>query len=117
MNTLLTQKKTADTWEWIKYRLGLQGLTFGALAKKYGVAKANFTIIKTRPGPKYERIIGDLVGAEPWDLWPDRYDKDHRPARFSIKYRRAEFEKHHSRWKTKKSMAITGSSDNHERQD
>jgi Ner family transcriptional regulator len=74
MNTHARLKKPDDTWIWIKHRLELKDFTFGKLAKIYGVTKACFTGVKHRPFPKYERIIADLVGVEPWELWPERYD-------------------------------------------
>ncbi|MDQ5987988.1 MAG: hypothetical protein CSYNP_03741 [Syntrophus sp. SKADARSKE-3] len=114
MKQLPTQKKPDVTWEWIKHRLGLQGITFGDLGRMYGKHKGNFLRVKANVSPKYERIIADHVGLEPWDLWPDRYDENHQPKCICVRYNRAEFEKIHSRWKHKKSMDITEGGNNHE---
>lgn len=80
------QKKSKETWMWIKHRLELQGLTFGKIGTIYGVDKSCFTKVKTVPIPKNERILADYVGVEPWDLWPDRYDAAHNPNRISPRY-------------------------------
>jgi Ner family transcriptional regulator len=83
---LAMEKDFNGNWSWIKLHLELKGLTFGKLARIHGIDKTCFTKVKTHPMPKNERIIADLLGLEPWELWPDRYDPDHNPNRFSSRY-------------------------------
>jgi len=79
--------KTNNTvWKWIKHRLDLQGLSFNKLASTQNVDRTCFTGLKNKPIPKYERIIADYLGVDPWDLWPDRYDEAHNPNRISSRY-------------------------------
>jgi Ner family transcriptional regulator len=81
------QKKSTDTpWKWIKHRLDLQGFNFNKLASIHKVDRSCFTGVKNKPIPKYERIIADYLGVDPWELWPDRYDEAHNPARVSSRY-------------------------------
>ena len=80
-NKHILSNSPLDTWEWIKYRLAIKGYTFGKLARHYGVKKTNFTNVKRVPVPKYERIIAEIVGMTPWELWPERYDSSHNPNR------------------------------------
>ena len=74
------------TWKWIKYRLDVLGLSFNKLASIYNVDRTCFTGLKRKPIPKYERIIADYLGVNPWDLWPSRYDQAHNPNRISSRY-------------------------------
>jgi lambda repressor-like predicted transcriptional regulator len=80
------QKKTDAIWKWIKHRLAVKGFTFSELARIHGVDKSCFTGVKRLTLPKYERIIADYIGVDPWDLWPDRYDAAHNPNRISSRY-------------------------------
>lgn len=82
----IQQNNTPDNWEWVKYRLILKGYTFGKLALIHNVKKTNFTNVKRVHMPKYERLIADYIGADPWELWPDRYDEAHNPNRISSRY-------------------------------
>lgn len=34
-----------------------------------------------RPWPAMERIIANVLGLEPWDIWPSRYDAKRQPKR------------------------------------
>lgn len=86
MQNLPIQKKSDEVWSWLKYNLGLRGLTFGIIAREHGKDKACFTRVKTHPLPKAERILADYIGLTPWDLWPSRYDADHNPNRISSRY-------------------------------
>lgn len=80
------QKKLDNIWLWIRHRLALQGLSFGKLARIHNIHRSTFGQTKHRNFPKYERILADLVGQEPWDLWPERYDAAHNPIRISTRY-------------------------------
>jgi Ner family transcriptional regulator len=80
------QKTNDATWAWIKHRLALQGLNFYKLASINNVHFTCFTGVKNKFCPKYERLIADYLGVEPWELWPDRYDEAHNPNRTSSRY-------------------------------
>jgi lambda repressor-like predicted transcriptional regulator len=82
----IKQNNPSKIWEWIKYRLTLNGYTFGKLALIHKVKKTNFTNVKMVPSPKYERLIAGYIGAAPWELWPDRYDSGRNPNRVSSRY-------------------------------
>jgi len=81
-----TQKKERATWIWIKQRLALMDYSFSKLARLQGVKKQNIAIVKHFPYPKYEHLIAESIGLNPWELWPDRYDAAHNPNRISSRY-------------------------------
>jgi len=73
--------KEKEIWIWIKHRLALLDLSFIKLARIHGVKKQNIAIVKHSPYPKYERVLANSLGIDPWELWPDRYDTTHKPNR------------------------------------
>ncbi len=81
-------------WATIKHGLELKGITLSALAGIHNVNRTNFVHVKHQPCPKYEKIIAEQLGVPPWVLWPHRYNKDHEPARISLRYRNKEFTEH-----------------------
>ena len=80
------QKESNNIWEWIRHRLYIQGFTFNELARIHKVDRTCFTGVKNKPIPKYERLLADYVGCDPWLLWPSRYDDAHNPNRISSRY-------------------------------
>ena len=87
MKEITTQQNNpSDVWEWVKYRLALKGYSFGKFALIHKVKKTNFTNVKSVHIPKYEHLIADYIGVDPWELWPDRYDAAHNPNHVSSRY-------------------------------
>jgi Ner family transcriptional regulator len=84
-------KSNSEIWRQVKYLLRLQCLSFCKLADLYGVDRSNFTSVKRKPSPKYEKIISQFLGYQPQEIWPDRYTLDGNPSRCSSRYRRHEF--------------------------
>lgn len=82
MQNLSNDKK----WRWILHRLHTQGLNFNKLSTLYNCNRSNFSHLKNRPCPKYEKILANILEIDPWDIWPDRYDSVHNPARVSSRY-------------------------------
>lgn len=82
----MQNKKNEPTWKWIKHRLDRLGLSFNKLASMHNVHFSCFTGLKNKPCPKFERLLSDALGIDPWDLWPDRYDEAHNPNRVSSRY-------------------------------
>ena len=73
-------------WKWLKHRLALYDLNFNKLASIHHVDRTCFTGLKNKPCPKFERILSNRIGLEPWDLWRDRYNADNQPNRISSRY-------------------------------
>lgn len=67
--------------EWIKYQLGLRGLTLGSLAREEKVARSTARKCLYEPYPKWEQKIAKRLGVKPQQLWPERYDSFGRPSR------------------------------------
>jgi len=85
----MINKKTPDIrWEQIKTLLLARGYSLADLARLRGVDPACFWCVKTKPYPKVERIIANLLGVKPWDLWPERYDENGKPNRINRWYLR-----------------------------
>jgi len=57
------------------------GWSFCQLGIHHGVGRQTITKVLHRPSPKNERIVADVLGVEPWDIWPSRYDSNHQPNR------------------------------------
>ncbi len=83
----MSQKKStrhlqADWHPWdIKAALGKKGYSFVRVARENDYARTSANDVLRRPWPAMERIIADIIGVEPWTIWPSRYDKDNRPIR------------------------------------
>lgn len=67
--------------EWIKYQLGLKGLTFRRLALRAGLDASAVRQALYKPYPRQERLIAAELGLVPELLWPERYDGNGKPNR------------------------------------
>lgn len=60
--------------EWVKYQLGIRGLSFAELARRNGGVRRE---VPGKPFyqsyPKWEKIIAAAVDMKPEELWPARY--------------------------------------------
>lgn len=63
------------------YQLGLRGRTMVSIARRLGLKKDTVYVVWQRPYPRIERVIADMLGIKPEDLFPDRYDAAGKPAR------------------------------------
>lgn len=79
MNELDVPKNPAHRREWIKYQLGLRGLTLAELGRRHNVIRNTIYVAMTRPYPRMERIIAHAIGAQPQQIWPERYRPDGTP--------------------------------------
>ncbi|MBD8164469.1 helix-turn-helix domain-containing protein [Erwinia persicina] len=74
----------AGDWhrEEIKCAIRLKGYSIASLSRANGLAGGTLANALTRPWPKGEKIIASLLGLEPADIWPSRYEarkaKKHR---------------------------------------
>lgn len=74
---MITEQKPKEPHlikEWVKYQLGIRGLSFAELARQNGGVRREV------PGkvfymsyPKWERIVAVALGVQPEELWPERY--------------------------------------------
>ncbi len=65
----------------IKAALEKAGWTFRRLDKARGYCPGTLHAALHRPYPKAERIIAHAIRVKPWEIWPSRYDDDHKPNR------------------------------------
>jgi Ner family transcriptional regulator len=66
---------------WVKFRLGLKGYTLKSFAQQHRIKSGTLGVVFYRAYPKVERLLADALEVRPWDLWPERYDPNHRPNR------------------------------------
>ncbi|AHF73933.1 putative prophage transcriptional regulator [Candidatus Sodalis pierantonius str. SOPE] len=59
--------------EIIKAELHKRGVTFRALDIKAGVKQDVVKTVLSRPCPKYEQLVAEVIGVDPSIIWPSRY--------------------------------------------
>ena len=79
-STLKRPTSDWDPWD-IKAALGKKGYSLSSVALKNGYCKTSTSDALRRPWPNMERIIAEIIGREPWEIWPSRYDENHQPKR------------------------------------
>ena len=60
-------------WEYAKYLLRSNGLSFSDIAKKLEVRMATVCSAKHKSYPRVERAIAEAIDYKPEVLWPQRY--------------------------------------------
>lgn len=58
--------------EYIRFRLRLAGYTWLRIARAHGWADNSPADVLRRKWLAMERIVGELVGADPAEIWPSR---------------------------------------------
>ena len=81
MKTLNTPKNPTEKWEWIKFQLRIKGSSLSALARELNVDRSAVQNTKRLPYPRMERAIAAKLDMSPWQLWPERWNKDGSPRR------------------------------------
>ena len=74
-----------NIWKWIRHQLNIQGLNLNKLASLYGCHRQCFTNLKSKHCPKFEKILANILGLEPQQIWPDRYQSFVSPVGKKIK--------------------------------
>lgn len=55
------------------------GYTFARIAREYGYVSNAPNSVLHKPWSHMERIVADIIGVRPEDIWPSRYDRRGRP--------------------------------------
>lgn len=84
MRNIDTTKKPARTTpDWhradIKAALEKEGWSLAALGVERGYAPGSLRIVLSKPWPKAEKIIADIVGVPAFRIWPSRYHANGAP--------------------------------------
>jgi Predicted transcriptional regulator len=66
---------------WLLYQFNLRGVSLAAVARSVGLHRSAIYNAFTKPYPRMEKLLADLLGLKPWDIFPDRYDSDGLPNR------------------------------------
>jgi len=65
--------------EQVKAALRDKGYSLVALSRLHGKGRAYFSLTLIQPMRKGEKIIADILGVHPSEIWPARYGSDGRP--------------------------------------
>ena len=58
---------------WVRYKLGVKGITFASLAKQHNCRRDLISRPFLQHSPKWEKVIADAMLMIPEELWPERY--------------------------------------------
>jgi len=72
----------------LKFSLSTREMTINDLAKSHGINGSTLCVAFSRPYPRGERIIAEVLNLPAWEVWPDRYGPDRRPNRENLWYKR-----------------------------
>jgi len=75
------QNTESEHWdkERVKAELRRKGFTLASLARIHGKGRTYFSLVLIYPLRKGEKIIADILGVHPSEIWPARYGSDGRP--------------------------------------
>ena len=83
------QKSPRHLREYLVYLIRVKtGQSLSQCSRTHHLARSAFAMALQGPWPNVERKIADIVGVEPWQIWPDRYDNDQQPINGSLATRR-----------------------------
>jgi Ner family transcriptional regulator len=84
MTPQAAEKKPAPT-DWhnadVIAALHKAGWSFVQLSLAHGLGRQCLNKVLHRPYPKAERIVAEVLGMKPEDIWPSRYDSNGLPNR------------------------------------
>jgi len=72
---------STQRWEWIKYQLRIHGCPPAELARQLDITDRAVRAVKQGAYPRIERAIAEKLGAQPIQLWPERWNSDGTPKR------------------------------------
>lgn len=81
MHISIVPQDPAERRAWIRYQLARRGLTLAALSRKQGLHRNVAQAALARPYPRMERVIARVIGMQPHEIWPERYDAAGKPNR------------------------------------
>lgn len=75
------QNNSGERWdkERVKAELRRKGYSLAALDRLHGKCRGYFSVTLVQPLRKGEKIIADILGVHPSEIWPARYGSDGRP--------------------------------------
>lgn len=79
MPSVKKEPLSRERWLWILNQLRLKGLSLARISIDHGYHKSAVGLVRDYRYPAIERIITDILGLTPQDLFPDRYTPDGRP--------------------------------------
>ncbi|MDD2468710.1 MAG: helix-turn-helix domain-containing protein [Desulfobulbus sp.] len=75
-----TIKPLLDWHPWdIRAALGKKGYSLTRVAVENGYCRTSPQDALRKPWPAMGRIIANIIGKEPWEIWPSRYDEANLP--------------------------------------
>lgn len=66
-------------WLWIRNQIELKGLSLSGIARAHGYHKSAAGLVRDYRYPFFEKIIAEILGCDPQDIFLDRYTPDGKP--------------------------------------
>jgi len=79
MPSVKKEPLSRDRWLWIRNRIELKGLSLASISRNHGYHISAAGLVRDYRYPAIEKIIADILGLPPQDLFPDRYTADGKP--------------------------------------
>ena len=79
MSSVKKEPLAREHWLWIRNQIELKGLSLDSIATAHGYHKSAVGLARDYRYPAIEKIIADIIGLTPQDLFPDRYTADGKP--------------------------------------
>jgi len=78
-----TRQRQRKRWhpEDIKAAIRKRGFSLTGLARARALYPSAIRVAFSRPYPRAEQVVAELIGVPAKELWPDRYEIDGRPRR------------------------------------
>ncbi len=79
----LRKRRASGDWHPadIKAALEKRGYTFSRIAREHGYALKSPSDVLRYTWSQMERIVADIIGVHPKEIWPSRYDSQGNPKR------------------------------------
>lgn len=81
MSTTARGRDVSSDWhpEEVKAAVRMNGTSLSELSREHGYADSAAGLALRQPWPAVEKIIASFLKKRPWEIWPSRYDRKHRP--------------------------------------
>jgi Ner family transcriptional regulator len=79
MASVKKEPLSREKWLWIRNQIELKGLSLARISKAHGYHKSAVGLVRYYRYPHVEKILADILGLTPQDLFSDRYTPAGQP--------------------------------------
>ena len=79
MPSVKKEPLSRDRWLWVRNQLGLRGLSLASISRNHGYHISAAGLVRDYRYPFFEKVIADILGHTPQDIFQDRYTLDGKP--------------------------------------